>query len=133
MDQPTPNPYKGSGIRRFLLAFTYTYAGLCDSLKNEASFRQEFVLAVVMTPGLFFLDVSLTLRAVVFFSMMMVLVLELINSAIEACIDRVSFERHPLSKKAKDIGSAAVFIALVNSGAMWLVALWEHTQGLRQM
>ena len=118
------NPYKGkAGLERIIAATGYSLSGLAQAVKNEVSFRYELMLAAVMIPaGLWFGATGIE-RALLVASVLFALVVELLNSAIEATVDRVSLEEHPLAKRAKDIGSAAVMIALINAGAVWLLIL----------
>jgi diacylglycerol kinase (ATP) len=121
------NPFKGkTGARRVWNALRYSLAGLSAALAQEDAFRQEALLAAILIPLSFFLPVSWTGRALMIASVLLVLIVELVNSAIEAVVDRVSLDRHPLSKRAKDVGSAAVFIALLNVVAVWTAVLLEH-------
>jgi len=120
------SPYKGkTGIRRIWNALNYSLAGLRSAFKNEDAFRQEVFLSVLLVAAAFYLDVAPLERALMIFSVLLVLVVELLNSAIEAAVDRVSLEHHRLSKRAKDIGSAAVFVSLVNVALVWGLILWK--------
>lgn len=119
------SPYKGkTGLRRLWNAFHYTLAGLRSAYKNEDAFRQEVLMAAIMVPLAFYLDVSTLARALMIFSVIMVLVVELLNSAVEATVDRISLDHHRLAKRAKDIGSAAVFVSLVNVALVWISVLF---------
>ena len=114
------SPFKGkTGLRRVLNAFNYSMAGFSAAFKCEDAFRQEAFLAAVMIPATFFLPVDGVGRALMIGSVILVLIVELLNSAVEAVVDRVSLEHHLLSKRAKDVGSAAVFLALFNVVAIW--------------
>jgi diacylglycerol kinase (ATP) len=118
------SPFKGkTGLRRLLNAFFYTLDGLSAAYRHEDAFRQEVWLAAIMIPLALFLPVPGLGRALMVASVLLVLIVELINSAIEAAIDRISLENHSLSKRAKDIGSAAVMIALINVIATWALVL----------
>jgi diacylglycerol kinase (ATP) len=118
------SPFKGkTGVQRVWNAMFYSMAGLKAAYRHEDAFRQEVWLAIVLIPGSFFLPVNGAGHALMIASVLLVLIVELINSAIEAAIDRISLENHKLSKRAKDIGSAAVLIALVNVIATWLLVL----------
>jgi diacylglycerol kinase (ATP) len=120
------SPYKGkTGIRRIWNALNYSLWGLRSAFKNEDAFRQEVFLSILLIAAAFFLEVAALERALMIFSVLLVLVVELLNSAIEAAVDRVSLEHHSLSKRAKDIGSAAVFVSLVNVALVWGLILWE--------
>jgi diacylglycerol kinase (ATP) len=118
------SPFKGkTGLRRLLNAFFYTLDGLSAAYRHEDAFRQEVWLAAIMIPLALFLPVPGLGRAMMVGSVLLVLIVELINSAIEAAIDRISLDHHSLSKRAKDIGSAAVMIALINVIATWALVL----------
>ncbi|MFV8825378.1 diacylglycerol kinase [Thauera sp. WH-2] len=114
------SPYKGkTGLRRIWNAFNYSRDGLAAAYRHEDAFRQEIWLAVVAIPLAVWLGESGLERALMICSVLLVLVVELLNSAIEATVDRVSLERHLLAKRAKDVGSAAVLIALLNAAVVW--------------
>jgi len=118
------SPFKGqTGLRRIWNAFNYSLSGLHAAYLNEDAFRQESMLAAVMIPVALVLPLPGTARALMIGSVLLVLVVELLNSAIEAAIDRISLDQHRLSKRAKDIGSAAVLIALLNVLATWSLVL----------
>lgn len=121
------NPHKGrTGVDRVIRATGYSVAGLRSAYRGESAFRQEFWLAVVLLPLSFWLGRGWIEVALLAGSVMLVLIVELLNSAIEAAIDRISFEIHDLSKRAKDIGSAAVFLSLVLCAGIWCAALWQR-------
>lgn len=109
-------------IQHFFKAGGYSLAGIKACLVHEMAFRMEAVAVVVLVPVALLLPFSLVFKALVVGSMLLVLVTELLNSSMEWVVDYISTERHPLAKRAKDMGSAAVFFALVNSGVMWLLA-----------
>jgi diacylglycerol kinase (ATP) len=118
------SPFKGkTGVKRVWSACHYSLAGLRAALAHEDAFRQEALIAVVMIPLGFWLPVSGIGRALMIASVLLVLIVELLNSAIEATVDRVSLDRHHLSKRAKDIGSAAVLLALINVVLVWVCIL----------
>lgn len=122
--QHQESPFKGkTGLKRLWNAFFYTLDGLRAAYRHEDAFRQEVWLATVLIPLALFLPASGPGRALMVGSVLLVLIVELINSAIEAAIDRISLENHKLSKRAKDIGSAAVMIALINVVATWALVL----------
>ena len=110
-------------MRRIVTAFGYSMSGLAAAYRNEAAFRQEVLLAAVLVPLALFLPASGAGRALMVGSVMLLLVVELLNSAVEATVDRVSLDDHSLAKRAKDIGSAAVMIALVNVPITWALVL----------
>ena len=114
------SPFKGkTGVRRVRNALRYSMDGLRAAYTGEDAFRQEILLAAVLIPLALWLPVSGLGKALMIASVLLVLAVELINSAIEAVVDRVSLDRHALSKRAKDLGSAAVLLALINVGAVW--------------
>lgn len=118
------SPFKGkTGLRRVWNAFNYSLAGLRAAYTGEDAFRQEVLLAVVLIPLTFWLPVTWGGRAAMIASVLLVLIVELVNSAIEAAVDRVSLDIHHLSKRAKDIGSAAVLLALLNVVFVWVCVL----------
>ncbi len=118
------SPYKGkTGLRRVWNAFFYSMAGFAAAFKHEDAFRQEAILAVILIPLAFIFSASNVDRALMIASVLLVLIVELLNSALEATVDRVSIENHPLAKRAKDIGSAAVFVALLNTAIVWGLVL----------
>ena len=121
------NPHKGrTGLNRVIHATGYSTAGLIAAYRGESAFRQEFWLAVVMLPLAFWVGRDWVEVALLVGSVMLVLIVELLNSGIEAAIDRVSFEIHDLSKRAKDLASAAVLLSLLLCGGIWLAALWQR-------
>ncbi len=119
------SPHKGkTGLRRVWNAFFYSVDGFGAALKHEDAFRQESLLALVLIPAaLYFGDTGLE-RALLVASIVLVLIVELINSAIEATVDRISLENHKLAKRAKDIGSASVLLSLINVFAVWGLVLF---------
>jgi len=114
------SPFKGkTGLLRIWNAFRYSFAGLRAALEHEDAFRQECLLAAVLVPLALFMPASGAGKALLVGSVLLLLIVELVNSAIEATVDRVSLEHHLLAKRAKDIGSAAVLLALVNLAMVW--------------
>ncbi len=119
------SPFKGkTGITRVWNAFHYSMAGLAAAYRNEDAFRQEVWLAAVLVPLALWLPASGIGKALMIASVLLVILVELVNSAVEAAVDRISFEQHHLAKRAKDIGSAAVFVALVNAVVVWGLVLF---------
>lgn len=117
--------FKGKkGLRRMWNAFGYSRDGLGAAWKNEAAFREEVMLAVVTIPLAFFLGKTGVDRALMVGSILLVLIVEILNSAVEAVVDKASPEKHELAKRAKDMGSAAVLLSLVNAAAVWACVLW---------
>jgi diacylglycerol kinase (ATP) len=120
----TESPFKGkTGLARVWNAFHYSLAGLAAAWRNEDAFRQEVLLAAILIPLALFCPVSPVEKAIMIASVFLVIIVELLNSAVEAAIDRISLDRHLLSKRAKDIGSAAVLIALLNVVIVWALIL----------
>jgi diacylglycerol kinase (ATP) len=114
------NPHKGNrGLTRAWHAAKNSWCGLVYAFLEESAFRQELSLFVLLTPLALFLPISYLEKALLISSLIMVLVVELLNSSVEAAIDRISFEHHDLSKRAKDFGSAAVMLALLIALLMW--------------
>jgi len=126
-DEQGKSPHKGvTGFRRIVNAFGYSVSGLQTAFRHESAFRQELILAVVLLPLSLILPATGTGKAILFVSTVWVLIVELLNSAIEAAVDRVSLETHEYAKRAKDMGSAAVFISLVSCGAVWLIFIIDR-------
>jgi diacylglycerol kinase (ATP) len=119
-----PEPHKGAtGLRRILNATRYSLEGIAAAARHEAAFRQELLLAAVLVPLGLWLGADGVERALLAGSVLMVLVVELLNSAVEAVVDRASPEHHELAKRAKDYGSAAVMVALAVTGLVWVLLL----------
>ncbi len=118
------SPHKGkTGLRRIWNAFCYSLEGLAAAFRHEDAFRQEVLIAVILMPAALLTPASGTGKALMIASVLLVLIVELLNSALEAAVDRISLESHPLTKRAKDIGSAAVFLSLVNVPIVWFLVL----------
>lgn len=124
------SPFKGkTGLTRLFNALGYSIAGLRECYRLEDAFRQEVLLALILLPLAIFLPVSVLGHALLIGSVLLVLIVELLNSAIEATVDRVGLEKHNLSKRAKDIGSAAVLISLLNALAVWGCVIYGDLLG----
>lgn len=115
---------KNKGITRLIKAFGYSFAGFRACLRNEAAFRQEFAATLVIIPAALWLANTGVERALLLGSWMLVPIVELFNSAIEAVVDRIGPEQHKLSGQAKDVGSAAVLLAIMLAVAIWVLVLW---------
>lgn len=115
-----------SGLKRLWRALGYSREGLEAALKHEAAFRQEVLLAIIFVPLGLWLGQNGVERAVLAGSVLLVMVIELLNSGLEAIVDRASPERHELAKRAKDTGSAAVLLALAICVMTWVLVLWPH-------
>ncbi len=120
------SPFKGkTGVKRVFNAFFYSLDGLKAAIKHEDAFRQEMLLAIILIPLALYLEPGAIGRALMIASVLLVLIVELLNSAVEAAVDRISLENHHLIKRAKDMGSAAVLIALINVAIIWLLVLTQ--------
>ena len=123
--EPGESPHKGkTGLRRVWNAFLYSLYGLRAAFRHEDAFRQEVLLAAILIPAAFSLPASGIGKALMITAVLLVLIVELLNSAVEAAVDRISLEHHKLAKRAKDIGSAAVFLSLLNVPVVWLLVLF---------
>lgn len=118
------SPHKGkTGLRRIVNALRYSLDGFAAAYRHEDAFRQESILAAILVPVALFLPLPGMGKAMMIGSVLLVIIVELINSAVEATVDRISLESHSLAKRAKDIGSAAVLTALVNVLVVWSLVL----------
>jgi len=122
-------PTTKTGIARIWAAFFYSLNGLRSAISNEAAFRQEVCIAVVLLVVLLFLPLSLLWKGLLFFATTSVLVVELLNSAIESVVDIASPEYHDLAKRAKDLGSAAVLLSIVFAIVLWGGAIFIMFRG----
>jgi len=113
------------GIARVLAALFYSLDGLISGIRNEEAFRQEAILFVLLLPALYFLPLSLQFKLMLLAANTLVLIVELLNSAIEAVVDLASPDYNILAKRAKDMGSAAVLLTLLLTGGLWLTALYR--------
>ncbi|WP_395755426.1 diacylglycerol kinase [Edwardsiella ictaluri] len=115
-----------TGLTRIIKAASYSIKGLQAAWRHEAAFRQESLLLVVAVMLACWLDVTAVERILLIGNVTLVIILEILNSAIEAVVDRIGSERHELSGRAKDMGSAAVFVALRLALFVWVSILWTH-------
>jgi diacylglycerol kinase (ATP) len=121
------SPFKGkTGLRRLLNASRNSAEGIRDAFRLDDAFRKEVLAAVVLIPLALWLGDTGIERALMAFSVVLIMIVELLNSAIEATVDRVSLDNHPLSKRAKDIASAAVMLALFNAALIWGLILAQR-------
>ena len=119
------SPFKGkTGVQRLWNALGYSLQGMASAFRHEDAFRQECLLAAFLIPAALLIPVGGTERALMIASVLLVLIVELLNSAVEAAVDRISLENNLLAKRAKDIGSAAVFVSLINVAVVWLLVLF---------
>ena len=116
-------------ISHIINAFRYTFAGLKSAWKNELAFRGEVVVVTIMLPLGIWLGRSAVERALLIASILLILLTELLNSALEAVVDRIGPERHELSKRAKDMGSAAAFISMVTAALVWMIIVVDCLTG----
>ncbi len=114
------------GLRRIYNAFFFSMDGFKAAWKNEEAFRQEFILAIFLIPAAFFLGENFIQVSILILTVFLVLITELLNTCVEAAIDRISDERHELSKRAKDIGSAAVLLSLTVLTVIWGLFLYQR-------
>lgn len=129
MDNIDLNVHKNTGFKRVVKALFYSFDGIASTLKHEAAFRQEAILAAILVPLSFFMGVSLVEHLVLVASIFLVLIVELLNSGIEAVVDDISLRNRPLAKRAKDMGSAAVLLSLINCFVCWtavIVVNWSN-------
>ncbi|MFN4325022.1 MAG: diacylglycerol kinase [Azonexus sp.] len=118
--------FKGKqGLTRLINALGYSKDGLSAAWKNEAAFREEVLLAAVTLPLAFYLGQTGSERALLAGSILFILIVEILNSAVEAVVDKASPEKHELAKRAKDMGSAAVLLSLLNAAVIWTCVLWR--------
>ena len=117
--------FKGkTGLVRLWNALGYSRDGLAAAWKNEAAFREEVLLAAIAIPLALFLGKTGVDRSILIGSIVLILIVEILNSAIEAVVDKASPEKHELAKRAKDMGSAAVLFSLLNAAVVWACILW---------
>ncbi|MBL8417951.1 MAG: diacylglycerol kinase [Dechloromonas sp.] len=117
--------FKGKqGLTRLFNALGYSRDGIAAAWKNEAAFREEVILAAVAIPLAFYLGKTGVERALLVGSIVFILIVEILNSAVEAVVDKASPEKHDLAKRAKDMGSAAVLFSLINAALIWACVLW---------
>ena len=117
---------KPTGITRLLRAFGYSFQGFRHTWREEAAFRQELLLSLAVIPAGLYLGRSGVERAMLVSPMLLILVVEILNSAVEAVVDRSGTDRHPLAGMAKDMGSAAVMLSFALLGTVWLLILSDH-------
>lgn len=119
-------PKQRGGIKRLVNAAIYSAKGIQAAWRNETAFRQETVSAIVLIPVAFWLGTTMVQRALLIFSILLILMIELLNSAIEAVVDRIGTEYHPLSGQAKNMGSAAVLFSLITAAVVWAMVIWQR-------
>ena len=115
-----------TGLNRIVNATGYSFKGLAAALRHESAFRQELALCVVLVPAAVWLGRNAVEWSLLVGSLLLVLIVELLNSAVEAVVDRIGNERHELAGRAKDLGSAAVFVSLLNVVVIWGLIAWQR-------
>lgn len=121
-----------TGIQRIINAAGYSWKGIRSAYRHEAAFRQELWMAILLVPAGIYLGATFLDKAILVCSVLFVLVVELLNSAIESVVDRISDEHHELAGRAKDMGSAAVLFALIMTAIAWAAVLFEHPPSILQ-
>lgn len=118
------SPFKGkTGIKRIFNATQYSFDGFKSAFQKEAAFRQILLINIILIPVTFFLNISAAEQAIMVIVCLLSIIIELFNSAIEAVVDRISLDKHELSKDAKDMGSAAQFVSLAIIFTSWVIIL----------
>ncbi len=117
-------PPDNKGLKRIINAFFFSMHGFRSCFKTEEAFQQELILTFLMIPASFWIGQTVEERLLLIGSIILVLIVELLNTGIERAIDRISFEKNELSKEAKDMGSAAVFLSLIFCGLVWGSISW---------
>ena len=123
-DEGAPDAPPSIGFARVVAAWRHSLDGLAAAWRTEGAFRQEVILAAILIPVAFLIPVPVLHRGLLVASVLMVIVVELLNSAMESAVDRISLDRHPLAKKAKDTGSAAVLVAILVAMIVWAAVLF---------
>jgi diacylglycerol kinase (ATP) len=118
-----------TGLKRLVSAFFFSVAGIRAALQNEAAFRQECALTLILAPVGWWLGQTAVERVLLIGSLLLVLIVELLNSSLEASVDRVGTDYDPLAGRAKDLGSAAVLVSLVLTLLVWVLIGWERFGG----
>ncbi|MDJ0928227.1 MAG: diacylglycerol kinase [Gammaproteobacteria bacterium] len=129
IDAPRSRVNQRRGLSRLIAATGYSLSGLNAAWRSEEAFRQEAVLALIMLPGAFWLGTTLLERLLLACSVLLVLIVELLNTAIEYTVDRIGTDHHELSGRAKDMGSAAVMLSLVLAAMIWVSIAWARFFG----
>ncbi|NNF95622.1 MAG: diacylglycerol kinase [Halobacteria archaeon] len=115
-----------TGLKRIINAFGYSMKGLRAAFKHESAFRQETALLIILLPIAILLGQNIVDYSILIGSLLLVIIVELLNSAVEAVVDRMGDEHHKLAGRAKDMGSAAVFVSLVNVGVIWSMYVYQY-------
>lgn len=124
------NPHKKTGLMRVVRAVGYSLDGIGSALKHESAFRQESIMAMIMVPIAILAPIDLVGKVMLIASVFAVLVVELLNSAVEWIVDYISLDKHPMAKRAKDMASGAVFLSLLCCGVIWALVLWSSREDI---
>ncbi|MEJ6602338.1 MAG: diacylglycerol kinase [Verrucomicrobiia bacterium] len=124
---------KRRNLRNFFASIRYSVDGFLAALKHEPSFREDFLFVILLVPFAVILPVNAVSTAVMIGSLLLIMIVELLNSAIEWTIDYLRPEIHPLAKRIKDMGSAAVFVAYINCIVVWIILLWPSNAVWRRL
>lgn len=123
-DNSAPTELKQRNLRNFIASVRYSIDGFFAALKHEPSFREDFLFVILLIPFAVILPVNAVSTAVMISSLLLIMIVELLNSAIEWTIDYLRPEIHPLAKRIKDMASAAVFVSYINCVVVWVIILW---------
>lgn len=133
MPAPTPPPPKPRDFWHFIRSIQHSLAGFAEAFRHEPSFREDLIFVVLLTPFAIILPVNAVSTALMLGSLLLIVITELINSAIEWTIDDISLEKRPLAKRAKDMASAAVFLAFLNCLAVWGIIIFSNWHRIRSL
>ena len=133
MPQNDPSPTKRRDFRNFLQSVKYALEGFWAAVRHEPSFREDLLFVIILTPFAILLPVKAVSTAVMLGSLFVIIIAELLNSAVEWTIDDISMEKRPFAKRAKDMGSAAVFLAYINCAVVWGVILFANWQRIKTL
>ncbi|WP_404425736.1 diacylglycerol kinase [Nibricoccus sp. IMCC34717] len=132
-ETPAPEPQKKRNLRNFIASIRYGIDGFNAAFRHEPSFREDLLFALLLTPVAVILPVNAVSTAVMISSLFLIIIVELLNSAIEWVIDYLRPEVHPLAKRIKDMASAAVFLAYINCIVTWIILLWPSNAVWRRL
>jgi diacylglycerol kinase (ATP) len=133
MPENDPSPTKRRDFRNFLQSVKYALEGFWAAVRHEPSFREDLLFVIILTPFAILLPVKAVSTAVMLGSLFVIIIAELLNSAVEWTIDDISMEKRPFAKRAKDMGSAAVFLAYINCAVVWGVILFANWQRIKTL
>jgi len=134
MDAPAePTSLKRRSFRNFFSSLRYSVEGFLTALKLEPSFREDLIFTIILVPFAIILPVNAVSTAIMIAALFLIIIVELLNSAIEWTIDYISTEKHPLAKRAKDMASAAVFLSYLNCVVVWLIIIFANWQRIAQL